>query len=156
VTSLTWLLPDPRISYLWKSPLIVAPESRLHQIPELRRFLIPELSMFLIPEFRRFQQPRNKQQIRAQEPDSAIIFAYYLKPWKNTWDLSGFLHERFPFTKLNFSSRRWFTSLSHEFRQIRRFEGVRFLPNSPTTTYNLKRSKYSYLNPQLLHQKVHT
>jgi hypothetical protein len=41
VTSLTWLLLDPRSSYSWKSPLTVVPELRLHQIPELRRFLIP-------------------------------------------------------------------------------------------------------------------
>jgi hypothetical protein len=53
---------------------------------------------------------------------------------KNTRDLLGFLHERFPFTKLVFSSRKWFTNLSHEFRQIRHLDDARFLLNSPTRT----------------------
>jgi hypothetical protein len=51
---------------------------------------------------------------------------------KTTWDLSGFLHECFPFTKPKFSPRGWFTNLSHEFRQTLCFEGVRFLRNFPT------------------------
>jgi hypothetical protein len=35
---------------------------------------------------------------------------------------------------LEFSSRGWFANLSHEFRQTRRFEGVRFFPNSRTVS----------------------
>jgi hypothetical protein len=33
---------------------------------------------------------------------------------------------------LELSFREWFANFSHEFQQTRRFEGVRFFPNSPT------------------------
>jgi hypothetical protein len=51
------------------------------------------------------------------------------KPLKNSL---GSLHKCFAFTKLEFLFRRQLANLSHEFRQTRRFEGVRFFPNSPT------------------------
>jgi hypothetical protein len=82
VTSLTWLLLDPRIFVSRSSPLALAPESYLHQIPALHRFLIPELCRFMTLELRRFQPSWNRQQIRVKEPDSAIFFAHYLKAWK--------------------------------------------------------------------------
>jgi hypothetical protein len=116
-----------KITVHYGSRIKTSPDWWTSQIPELRRILISELRRFLILELHRFQ------------PSDSCIgakfgynFRILLEGLKNTWDPSGFLHEHFPFTKLNFSPRSWFTNLSHEFRQIRRFEGVRFLPNSPT------------------------
>jgi hypothetical protein len=83
VTSLTWLLPDPRISFSRTLLLSLASKSDLHHIPELCRFMIPELRRLRIPELRRFQSSWNRQQIRAKELDSAIIFAHCLKAWKH-------------------------------------------------------------------------
>jgi hypothetical protein len=54
MTSLTWPLPDPRISYSRKSPLIVVPDLRGFQVPELRRFQVPELRRFQVPKLRKF------------------------------------------------------------------------------------------------------
>jgi hypothetical protein len=86
----------------------------------------------MIPALRRFQSSWNGQRIHAKKPDSAIIFAHYLKTWKTLRNPSDSPHERPAFMKLELSFRRWSTNLFHEYRQTRRFEGVRFSPNSPT------------------------
>jgi hypothetical protein len=59
-------------------------------------------------------------------------FRTLLENLKTLRSPSASLHEYSVFTILEFSSRERFTNLSHEFRQTRRFEGVRFFPNSPT------------------------
>jgi hypothetical protein len=103
VTSLTWLLLDPRCSYSCKLPLSVIPELRLRQIPELRRFLIPWTSpVSTYPEMdSRFV---NRSLIQ-------LLFSRIIrKSTKSAWDSSGFLHECSLLAKQSFPPRRWLTN----------------------------------------------
>jgi hypothetical protein len=73
----------PRTSQIPVFKTSQVPDSRSSQVSDSRSSQVPDLRKFLIPELRRFQPSWNRQQIRTKEPDSAIIFAYYLKTWKH-------------------------------------------------------------------------
>jgi hypothetical protein len=115
VTSLTWLLLEPRSPHSRKPALSMIPELRLRQTPELRRFLILRTS--LVPTY-----PKTN----SKSTNRSLI--------------------RLSFSRIIRRSARcmWFIRISSRMhsegdsriylriRQIRRFEGIRFLPNSPT------------------------
>jgi hypothetical protein len=124
VTLLTWLLPDPRSSSSWKSPLTVVPELRLHQIPELCRFLIP----WTLPV-------SNRPKMDSRFANRSLIRLLFLCIIRRSAKMYE-IHQDF-FMNVSFSWNRTFhpegdSRIFSRIRQIRRFEGVRFLPNSPT------------------------
>jgi hypothetical protein len=82
MTSLTWLLHDLRISYSWRTPLIVISESGLQPIPELRRFQLPEFCRFLVPGLHRFNHPEIDSKFTRRSQIRLLFFAYYWKAWK--------------------------------------------------------------------------
>jgi hypothetical protein len=120
-----WLgLPLNSEALLVKSSLIKILETRLLKIPEIRRFLISWI-------FTRFQLPWNRQQTREPKANSAIIFTQHLKVSE--------LYEIYQdvFMNIPLSWNRIFHPEAHSWiysriRQLRHFEGARFLPNSPT------------------------
>jgi hypothetical protein len=125
VTSLTWLLPDPWISYSWKSPLIVAPESRLHQISELRRFQNFADSWF--QNFTNLNHPEIDSRF-AHRCQIRLLFSHITWRPKKHLRLIRISSWMFPFHETELFTPKEI----HEFRQIWHFEGVRVLPNSPT------------------------
>jgi hypothetical protein len=103
---------------LYDSRIKTSPDSRTSQIPDSQNFAS-------------FQPSWNRQQIREQEQYSAITFTYYQKV--------SMMYEIHPdlFMNVAFSRNRTFFSeddlrIYPQIWQIRHFEGVRFLPNSPT------------------------
>jgi hypothetical protein len=96
------MIPDLRRFMILDLRKFTIPELRKFMIPDLRRFTIPKLRRFMIPDLRRFTIILKWT---AYSREEAIVDCHFRTLLKN---------------------------LFHGFRQTRRFEGVRILPNSPT------------------------
>jgi hypothetical protein len=103
--------------------------SDLHRfmIPDLRRFTTPDLCRFMTPDLRRFMIPdlRRFTTRSSQVHDS--------RRFTNSITLQWTVDSR-EIAKFSYYFRILFENLFHEIRQTRRFEGVWFFLNSPTTT----------------------
>jgi hypothetical protein len=139
MTSLTWLLTDHRnLIYedLHSSGLM---NRDSFELPKVRRFpsfstfagsFLPEFVGSYLPEFAGFQLSWNR--LKARDPglirqsfSTMLENQRFKQNHQNVFTIVSLLRNRFPTTRYihEYYLRIW---------QLRRFEGGRFLPNSPT------------------------
>jgi hypothetical protein len=96
------------------------PDSRASQVLDSRSLQVPDSKSSRVPIILKWTADSR------EEARFSYHFHTLLENLKTLRSPSGSLHECSAFMKLEFSSREWSANLSHEFRQTRRFEGVRF------------------------------